>query len=136
MNITRSLVACSNRASRIAIVGPYHGALRYRRSQVRGAVEQEIHTQICETRCVKQVLTFLSSRWVIMTHSRAKSPTTLVLFLENFISFLPPGIEDTRNSFFAPQTGLFQRFMSWGAVELRSDVSNTSAVLCQLLTCL
>jgi hypothetical protein len=26
--------------------------------------------------------------------------------------------------------------MSWGAVELRYDVSNTSAVLCQLLTCL
>jgi hypothetical protein len=36
------------------------------------------------------LLAFLSSRWVIMTHSRAKSPATPVLFLENFISFLFP----------------------------------------------
>jgi exportin-2 (importin alpha re-exporter) len=49
---------------------------------------------------------------------------------------LPPGIEDAHDSFFAPQIGIFQRFMSWDPVELRSDVSNTFSVLCQSLTCL
>jgi exportin-2 (importin alpha re-exporter) len=63
-----------------------------------------------------------------------------IILVDIFYDFtcqdLPPGIEDAHDSFFAPQTGLFQRFMSWDPVELRSDVSNIFAVHCQLLTCL
>lgn len=42
---------------------------------------------------------------------------------------LPPGIEDAHDSFFAPQTGLFQRFMSWDPAELRSDPDETQPSL-------
>ncbi|KAG2336596.1 hypothetical protein BDR05DRAFT_896513 [Suillus weaverae] len=42
---------------------------------------------------------------------------------------LPPGIEDAHDSFFAPQTGIFQRFMSWDPVELRSDPDETQPSL-------
>lgn len=61
-----------------------------------------------------------------------------IILVDIFYDFtcqdLPPGIEDAHDSFFAPQTGLFQRFMSWDPAELRSDVSNIFAVHFQLLT--
>ena len=36
---------------------------------------------------------------------------------------LPPDLEDTHEEFFAPQTGWFQRFMTFNPVPLRTDVS-------------
>ncbi|KAG1763112.1 CAS/CSE protein [Suillus occidentalis] len=56
-----------------------------------------------------------------------------IILVDIFYDFtcqdLPPGIEDAHDSFFAPQTGLFQRFMSWDPVELRSDPDETQPSL-------
>jgi exportin-2 (importin alpha re-exporter) len=60
-----------------------------------------------------------------------------IILVDIFYDFtcqdLPPGIEDTHDAFFAPQTGLFQRFMSWDPVELKVDVSNIFSVYCASL---
>jgi exportin-2 (importin alpha re-exporter) len=37
---------------------------------------------------------------------------------------LPPDIEDSHDEFFAPQTGLFQRFLAWDPPALQGDVRN------------
>ncbi|KAG1807455.1 CAS/CSE protein [Suillus subaureus] len=56
-----------------------------------------------------------------------------IILVDIFYDFtcqdLPPGIEDAHDSFFAPQTGLFQRFMSWDPAELRSDPDETQPSL-------
>lgn len=60
-----------------------------------------------------------------------------IILVDIFYDFtcqdLPPGIEDTHDAFFAPQTGLFQRFMSWDPAELKVDVSNIFSVYCASL---
>ncbi|KAG1767590.1 CAS/CSE protein [Suillus placidus] len=56
-----------------------------------------------------------------------------IILVDIFYDFtcqdLPPGIEDAHDSFFAPQTGLFQRFMSWDPAELQSDPDETQPSL-------
>lgn len=45
------------------------------------------------------------------------------LFYDLTCQDLPPDFEDNHARFFAPQTGLFLRFMTWDPPELRGDVS-------------
>ena len=55
---------------------------------------------------------------------RAQSMQLLVeLFYDLTCQDLPPDFEDNHARFFAPQTGLFLRFMTWDPPELRGDVS-------------
>jgi exportin-2 (importin alpha re-exporter) len=64
------------------------------------------------------------SNIAIVTHAQ-------IILVDIFYDFtcqdLPPGIEDAHDAFFSPQTGLFQRFMSWNPAELQVDVSNIFA---------
>ncbi|KAL4072157.1 CAS/CSE protein [Scleroderma yunnanense] len=56
-----------------------------------------------------------------------------ILLAEIFYDFtchdLPPGIEDAHNDFFAPDVGLFQRFLSWDPPGLRGQFDDVSPSL-------
>ncbi|EKM56806.1 uncharacterized protein PHACADRAFT_141741 [Phanerochaete carnosa HHB-10118-sp] len=57
---------------------------------------------------------------------RAQSMQLLVeLFYDLTCQDLPPDLEDNHARFFAPQTGLFLRFMTWDPPELRGDPDDT-----------
>lgn len=51
----------------------------------------------------------------------------MVLLMDIFYDFvcqdLPPALEDAHDEFFAPDTGLFLRFLDWDPPALRNDVS-------------
>lgn len=61
---------------------------------------------------------------------RAQSMHLLVeLFYDLTCQDLPPDFEDNHARFFAPQTGLFLRFMTWDPPELRGDPDDTTPSL-------
>lgn len=55
------------------------------------------------------------------------------LLLDIFYDFtcqdLPPDLEDAHEEFFAPPNGLFQRFLTWDPVPLRTDEEDTTPSL-------
>jgi exportin-2 (importin alpha re-exporter) len=58
------------------------------------------------------------------TELTAQAEVLLIqLFYDLTCQDLPPAIEDANEQFFAPNTGLFHRFLAWDNEQLRGDVT-------------
>lgn len=121
----------------VGVLQTAHSIFNQWRAQVRS---DELFTEInfVLSRFMQPFLDLCNQTATILLSSPAPPNIAIVtqaqiILVDIFYDFtcqdLPPGIEDAHDSFFAPQTGLFQRFMSWDPAELRSDPDETQPSL-------
>lgn len=121
----------------VGVLQTAHSIFNQWRAQVRS---DELFTEInfVLSRFMQPFLDICNQTATILLSSPAPPNIAIVtqaqiILIDIFYDFtcqdLPPGIEDAHDSFFAPQTGLFQRFMSWDPAELRSDPDETQPSL-------
>ncbi|KAG2034488.1 CAS/CSE protein [Suillus americanus] len=121
----------------VGVLQTAHSIFNQWRAQVRS---DELFTEInfVLSRFMQPFLDLSNQTANILLSSPAPSNIAIItqaqiILVDIFYDFtcqdLPPGIEDAHDSFFAPQTGLFQRFMSWDPAELRSDPDETQPSL-------
>ncbi|KAG1861107.1 CAS/CSE protein [Suillus subalutaceus] len=121
----------------VGVLQTAHSIFNQWRAQVRS---DELFTEInfVLSRFMQPFLDLSNQTATILLSSPAPPNVAIVtqaqiILVDIFYDFtcqdLPPGIEDAHDSFFAPQTGLFQRFMSWDPAELRSDPDETQPSL-------
>ncbi|KAG2159252.1 CAS/CSE protein [Suillus bovinus] len=121
----------------VGVLQTAHSIFNQWRAQVRS---DELFTEInfVLSRFMQPFLDLSNQTATILLSSPAPPNIAIVtqaqiILVDIFYDFtcqdLPPGIEDAHDSFFAPQTGLFQRFMSWDPPELRSDPDETQPSL-------
>lgn len=121
----------------VGVLQTAHSIFNQWRAQVRS---DELFTEInfVLSRFMQPFLDLCNQTATILLSSPAPPNIAIVtqaqiILIDIFYDFtcqdLPPGIEDAHDSFFAPQTGLFQRFMSWDPAELRSDPDETQPSL-------
>ncbi|KAG2133137.1 CAS/CSE protein [Suillus cothurnatus] len=121
----------------VGVLQTAHSIFNQWRAQVRS---DELFTEInfVLSRFMQPFLDLSNQTATILLSSPAPPNIAIVtqaqiILIDIFYDFtcqdLPPGIEDAHDSFFAPQTGIFQRFMSWDPAELRSDPDETQPSL-------
>ena len=120
----------------VGVLQTAHSIFNQWRAQVRSdGLFTEINFVL--SRFMKPFLDLFSQTATLLLSSSTPSNIAIVaqaqiILADIFYDFtcqdLPPGIEDAHDTFFAPQTGFFQRFMSWDPAELKVDVSNTLEV--------
>ncbi|KAG2131005.1 CAS/CSE protein [Suillus clintonianus] len=121
----------------VGVLQTAHSIFNQWRAQVRS---DELFTEInfVLSRFIQPFLDLFNQTATILLSSPAPPNLAIVtqaqiILIDIFYDFtcqdLPPGIEDAHDAFFAPQTGRFQRFMSWDPPELRVDPDETQPSL-------
>ncbi|OAX36460.1 Cse1-domain-containing protein [Rhizopogon vinicolor AM-OR11-026] len=117
----------------VGVLQTAHSIFNQWRAQVRS---DELFTEInfVLSRFMKPFLDLFNQTAALLLSSPTPSNIAIItqaqiILVDIFYDFtcqdLPPGIEDAHDAFFAPQTGLFQRFMSWHPAELQVDPDET-----------
>ncbi|OJA14948.1 hypothetical protein AZE42_03705 [Rhizopogon vesiculosus] len=121
----------------VGVLQTAHSIFNQWRAQVRS---DELFTEInfVLSRFMKPFLDLFNHTATLLLSSPTPSNIAIItqaqiILVDIFYDFtcqdLPPGIEDAHDAFFAPQTGLFQRFMSWHPAELQVDPDETQPSL-------
>ncbi|KAJ8595722.1 Cse1-domain-containing protein [Rhizopogon salebrosus TDB-379] len=121
----------------VGVLQTAHSIFNQWRAQVRS---DELFTEInfVLSRFIKPFLDLFNQTATLLLSSPTPSNIAIVthaqiILVDIFYDFtcqdLPPGIEDAHDAFFSPQTGLFQRFMSWNPAELQVDPDETQPSL-------
>ncbi|KAG0700788.1 CAS/CSE protein [Suillus ampliporus] len=127
----------TNYSINVGVLQTAHSIFNQWRAQVRS---DELFTEInfVLSRFMQPFLDLFNQTATILLSSPAPPNIAIItqaqiILVDIFYDFtcqdLPPGVEDAHDAFFAPQTGLFQRFMSWDPAELRVDPDETQPSL-------